>query len=968
MKKNASPIRTTTGGLATLALTLCLAGWSSATHAATLTVTTNGEIGSSDFLDRSECTATSGDRSCTTLRDAINSGQNGDTIVFASALNGQTITLTRYTNCLDKNDAKSATCYPLTPWPHVGDSTSPVYVSQFGKSAFFISGKSVTIDTTVNGATPNGVTITRGGSDNFRFFDVDGAAGSSLTLRGLTLLGGIAQGGSSGWGGGALGAGGAIFNRGQLVIERSTLSGNQAIGGQNVANRGLAGAGVGANAANDDVDGGGPNGGRGSVNGANGTDGGFGGGGGRSDNGGNGGNGGFGGGGGMAYVAAIGGFGGGGGGGGGDGANAYNGGFGGGGGGVGGGGGGMGGALFNNGGTIALTQVTLANNTARADGNSGGGSGFGGAVFNYNGSLVVTLSTLVGNTVAARPDVGQFAQALGGAVYSLGDSVSNCSTGGNVTCTKNGATLVMNGSIAYGSATRTADVVLDTRPPGIDSIQGTSTAQGVSNLIGSVGTLNSTSRSGLGSVTTDPQLGSLQNNGGPTFTMLPSAGSAAVIDALDSSIACPAMDQRGVPRPQGVACDIGAVEIPAWVLNVSVNGAGTVSAAPSSAASLGAVPIANCGATTGGQCQASFASTALAVLAATPSNGNAFAKWSGGACIDSTSKSCSVSMDASKSVTATFIPFTVSANNPVNGTYGTKYRANLTATHTGGIDAISYAQTSSTHPDLVYDPAQGTVSGPSTVPAGTYSISITATDSNGATSLPTSFSITIDKAAPNIVFNSNAPTDAKVGGSYTVLATPGASSSALTLEASGSCSIAGNTVAFNAAGPCTITAKQLGDTNYLDAVPATQTVTVAQAASGVNISSTPNPSQPGQAVTFTVSVALDTTKTAALKTKAAPAPTGTVSISDNGTVLGSAPLVNGVASVSTQLLTTAGSHSIVATYSGDANYPATQSAAFIQTVASAVATPVPTLNEWTLIGLTALLALFGASRMRRRSA
>ena len=41
---------------------------------------------------------------------------------------------------------------------------------------------------------------------------------------------------------------------------------------------------------------------------------------------------------------------------------------------------------------------------------------------------------------------------------------------------------------------------------------------------------------------------------------------------------------------------------------------------------------------------------------------------------------------------------------------------------------------------------------------------------------------------------------------------------------------------------------------------------------------------------------------------------------------------------------------------------------FTGSVAEAVATPVPTLNEWALIGLSTLLALFGASRMRRRSA
>ncbi|HET8536186.1 MAG TPA: choice-of-anchor Q domain-containing protein, partial [Solirubrobacteraceae bacterium] len=60
----------------------------------------------------------------------------------------------------------------------------------------------------------------------------------------------------------------------------------------------------------------------------------------------------------------------------------------------------------------------------------------------------------------------------------------------------------------------------------------------------------------------DPQLGALQDNGGPTQTMRPAAGSPAV-DAVPSNLGCAASDQRGVPRPVGIACDIGAVEFAA---------------------------------------------------------------------------------------------------------------------------------------------------------------------------------------------------------------------------------------------------------------------------------------------------------------------------------------------------------------------------------------------------------------------
>ena len=63
----------------------------------------------------------------------------------------------------------------------------------------------------------------------------------------------------------------------------------------------------------------------------------------------------------------------------------------------------------------------------------------------------------------------------------------------------------------------------------------------------------------------DPKLGPLQDNGGPTFTHALLPGSPA-IDAGNPAapgsggLACSANDQRGVARPQGTRCDIGAFE------------------------------------------------------------------------------------------------------------------------------------------------------------------------------------------------------------------------------------------------------------------------------------------------------------------------------------------------------------------------------------------------------------------------
>jgi hypothetical protein len=65
---------------------------------------------------------------------------------------------------------------------------------------------------------------------------------------------------------------------------------------------------------------------------------------------------------------------------------------------------------------------------------------------------------------------------------------------------------------------------------------------------------------GIGNFDADPLIGPLQDNGGFTQTMALSAGSPAINAAYDAS--CPSTDQRGVIRPQGSHCDMGAYEYP----------------------------------------------------------------------------------------------------------------------------------------------------------------------------------------------------------------------------------------------------------------------------------------------------------------------------------------------------------------------------------------------------------------------
>ena len=298
----------------------------------------------------------------------------------------------------------------------------------------------------------NGATITRG-AGQFRLFAV-GPTGT-LALQTVTLSSGLARGNDGGGtdrggtGGGGAGLGGAIYNAGGTVrLVAATLAANSAVGGSG-------GPLAGANDFNGGDGGnfGSSGGGAGGTGAGNGASGGFGSGGGggaaASTAGGTGGAGGFGGGGGGAGSIAVqgntahtGGSGGFGGGVGGNGNNTNgfdNGG--------GGGGGGFGGAVFTNGGSVTLVNTTLTGNTAQ--GGAGGnhntrcisagvcgsgfdgapGSGIGGALFNHGGTVTMTNTTIAGNTADT---------ANGGGVYTNTGTTAATNalivdnTGGNV--------------------------------------------------------------------------------------------------------------------------------------------------------------------------------------------------------------------------------------------------------------------------------------------------------------------------------------------------------------------------------------------------------------------------------------------------------------------------------------------------------------------------------------------------------
>jgi hypothetical protein len=214
----------------------------------------------------------------------------------------------------------------------------------------------------------------------------------------------------------------------------------------------------------------------------------------------------------------------------------------------------------------------------------GGGAGLGGAVFNMQGELTIRNSTLTGNTAAGGADVvPDDAKGIGGGVFNLNGTFSavgstfaantalwDCASICNVAwdgVTPFAATTTLQSTIVAGGVTNQFDLASSKAPTVFVATNKASAHAEVGgfNLVTRMGTYGDGTTNGT-PLTADPLLGALADNGGPTQTMAPAAGSPVIDAGASFGLTT---DQRGLSRPFDLGAipnasdgaDIGAVEL-----------------------------------------------------------------------------------------------------------------------------------------------------------------------------------------------------------------------------------------------------------------------------------------------------------------------------------------------------------------------------------------------------------------------
>jgi hypothetical protein len=218
-----------------------------------------------------------------------------------------------------------------------------------------------------------------------------------------------------------------------------------------------------------------------------------------------------------------------------------------------------GGGIYNNAqdGSAVLTIIssTISSNSAIGADIMPGALGFAGGIYNYGGTLMITNSTISGNHAGGG---FQAITGLGGGIYN------------------DGTVAITNSTVSHNTAAGNDGVGGGISNPGMlmieSSILSYNVAQNGANLSGAVISHGYNVCSDLcggyfngpgDQINTDPLLGPLQNNGGPTFTRALLPGSPAMDAGNPTFIPPPWYDQRGPDfwRVRNGRIDIGSFEV-----------------------------------------------------------------------------------------------------------------------------------------------------------------------------------------------------------------------------------------------------------------------------------------------------------------------------------------------------------------------------------------------------------------------
>ena len=205
---------------------------------------------------------------------------------------------------------------------------------------------------------------------------------------------------------------------------------------------------------------------------------------------------------------------------------------------------------IDNSGVMTIADSTIGDN--RVTGSSGNGGGI-----DNSGTLTLTNSTVSGNLASGNA--------------GRGGGIANQNGTANVTFTTitgNSATKGGGGILANGGQVNLRATIVETSP-----LESTCDEQSGGDIVSQGSNVADDGTCFTGGLNGDQVvdsalLGPLTNNGGPTQTHLPQVDSPAIIAVL-SECPPPPTDQRGVTRPSGARCDVGAVERAAGALQLS---------------------------------------------------------------------------------------------------------------------------------------------------------------------------------------------------------------------------------------------------------------------------------------------------------------------------------------------------------------------------------------------------------------